>query len=329
LTLFNATAGTARGEEIETLRIGSVAPDGTGWARELHTFARFAEAESHGTLKIKLYLDGVAGDELEMGARIKRDQLDGVASGHMLCEEIAPALKVLRLPGMFESRDEAREVVTHLLPTMESEARASGFLLLGAVGLGPDVFFTREPVRTLAELRRLRLWRWDVDTVGILTARDMGMRIAPTPVYEARRAYDSGALDGFMASPSSALAFQWWSSARYLTDLHSAYLYGCLLVAERSFQRLSVLQQQAVRAGAAQLLVGIDQIGRKQDDALLGGLFARQGLRTVPVSAQFRAEYFAAAKAARDHLGETLVPREVLERALRLLADYRLEHARR
>jgi len=46
----------------------------------------------------------------------------------------------------------------------------------------------------------------------------------------------------------------------------------------------------------------------------------------VSVNATFRAEFFAAAKAARDRLGERLVPPALLEKVLRLLVDYRVEH---
>ena len=114
-----------------------------------------------------------------MGERVRRGQLDGVASGHFLCQAVAPSMRVLRIPGVFESRDEARDVVTRLQSTIEDEAAKNGFVILGAAGLGPDIFFTREPVRSLEDLRRLKLWRWDLDDVGISTSREMGMTVVP------------------------------------------------------------------------------------------------------------------------------------------------------
>jgi TRAP-type C4-dicarboxylate transport system substrate-binding protein len=310
------------------LRVASVAPEGTGWAREFHAFVRYVEAEAKGQLKIKLYLNSVAGDELEMGERIKRGQLEGAASGQFLCQALAPSMRILRLPGVFQSRDESRDVVARLQPTIEAEAAQHGFVLLGSAGLGPDVLFTKEPVRNMADVRRLKLWRWDIDEIGIVTSRAMGMQIVPTKLYDARRAYDDGKLDGYVAAPTAALAFQWSAGARYVTDLHNGYLYGCLVFGEKPFQKLSPEQQAALRAGAARMLIGIEDLGRRQDAQLLGGLFQKQGVRTVPVSESFRAEYFAAAKAARDRMGEDVVPRALLERVLRMLADYRVEHPR-
>jgi TRAP-type C4-dicarboxylate transport system substrate-binding protein len=326
LPLVALLAASTAGAEPTQLRIGSVAPDGSGWARELNAFAHSVAAESHGTLTIKLYLNAVAGDELEMGERVRRGQLDGVTSGQMLCEELSPSMKVLRLPGVFQSRDEANDVINKLKQTIEAEARGHGFVILGEAGLGPDIFFARTPVTSLAELRQVRFWRWDIDDVAITMSREMGLQVMPTPLYQARRAYEDGRLDGFVAAPSAALAFQWSAEAHYVVDLRSAYIYGCLVLSERSYQRLTPEQQTALRAGSARTLVGIEELGRKQDAQLIGGLFQKQGLRVLPVSESFRAEYFAAAKAARDRVGERLVPRALLERVLRMLADYRIEH---
>jgi len=242
---------------------------------------------------------------------------------------MSPSMRVLRMPGVFQSRDEARDVMTRLQSTIEEEAAKNGFIMLGAAGLGPDVFFTREPVRSLEDARRMKLWRWDVDDVGIAASRDMGMQIVALPLGEARRAYDEKRIDGFLAAPSAALAFQWSAAAGYVTDLHSGYIYGCLVFGERQFQRLKPELQAAVRAGAARMLVGIDELGRRQDEQLLGGLFGKQGLKSVPVSQAFRAEYFAAAKAAREQIADRMIPRELLERVLRMLADYRIEHPQR
>ena len=259
-----------------------------------------------------------------------KGQLDGVASGQFLCQTAAPSMRVLRMPGVFQSRDEARDVVARLQPTVEDEAAHNGFVILGAAGLGPDVFFTREPVRSLEDVappqavalghRRGRHRR---------LAADGPRRSCRCASSEARRAYDDKRIDGFIAAPSAALAFQWSSVASYVTDLHSGYIYGCLVFGERQFQRLAPELQAAMRAGAARMLVGIDELGRRQDEALLGGLFSKQGLKSVPVSPAFRAEYFAAARSTRAQLVDRLIPRALLERVLRMLADYRIEHPQR
>ena len=309
-----------------TLRLSTIAPDGSLLARDLKRFAEDVAAATGGQLKIKWYFNGVAGDELEQADRIAKGQLDGAASGQMFCNQIIPSMRVTRLPGVFQNRDEAADAINRLHSTLEKEAHEHGFFLLTTVSLGPDVIFTRRPIKTLTELRKIKLWRWDSDEVGIVTSRDMGLQVVPSPVGEAARAYDDGRVDGFLAIPLAALAFQWSSRARYVTDLRGSYIWSCLVVTEKAINHLPIAHQQALRDAAARARERFEDVGKRTDEALLGGLFAKQGAISVPVSDQLRAEYLAAARDARSRVTGRLVPKELIDRVMQMLADYRVEH---
>lgn len=75
LLLCAATAAA----EPHVIRLSSVAPEGTGWARLLRSFTRDVESATGGDVKVKWYLGGIAGDEVRVLERIRRDQLDGAA----------------------------------------------------------------------------------------------------------------------------------------------------------------------------------------------------------------------------------------------------------
>ena len=152
-------AGGARADEPIVVRMASVAPGGRVWANLLPDWARELEAVSHGSMRARWYFSGITGDELETFAGIQKGHLDGIASGGMICERLAPSMKVQGLAGVFQSREEAAYVMERMRPTLEEETRHAGFELLVATGLGPEVLFTRTPVRSMAELRKLRLWR--------------------------------------------------------------------------------------------------------------------------------------------------------------------------
>ena len=110
--------------------MGTVAPEGSGWARELSALARYVEAEAKGALRVKLYFDGVAGDELEMGERMQQ----GAARRRRLGPVPLPGGSRRRCaccasPGVFQSRDEARDVVDP--PAADHRARrrrSNGFV---------------------------------------------------------------------------------------------------------------------------------------------------------------------------------------------------------
>jgi TRAP-type C4-dicarboxylate transport system substrate-binding protein len=323
LACLLALTATAAAAEPRLLKLAAISPDGTLWSRELRTTAQEIEAGTDGAVHIKLYLGAVAGDETEVAARIAKGQLDAVASAGVLCDQVSPTLRAISIPGLFTTRAEGAAVSQKLRPTMDEESQKSGFALVGVTTLGQDVLFTRTPVRTLAELRALKLWRWDGDDVGIATTRAMGLHVVPTPVPEALAAMEAGRLDGFMAIPTAALAFQWSTRTRYLTSLRAGHLNGCILVANRAFDRLAIEHQQIVRAAVAKLEARLEEISRREDDALVGELFARQGLQVTAPSATLRADFFAAAQKARATLSDAVVSHAVIARVLKALAEVR------
>jgi TRAP-type C4-dicarboxylate transport system substrate-binding protein len=285
------------------------------------------ESGTGGAVKMKWYFGGITGDELETLARAQKGLLDGFGSGGMACERIMPSMKVTRLIAVFQSREEASYIARRLQGTFAEEALANGFQAMTVSGMGADVVFSNKPIRTFAELRKLRLWRWDLDETANRFAREMGMTVVPTKLEEGLHSFDRGELDGYVAIPSAALAFQWTTRARYITNLRLGYLYGCMAITNRAMDRLAPAHQQVVRAAATKLAIRWNEFGADQDTALLGPLAKQQGLTVTQASETMRAELFRVAAEVRNRLGAALVPPALLDRVMRLLADYRAEHA--
>jgi TRAP-type C4-dicarboxylate transport system substrate-binding protein len=321
-------ATLAHADPPRRVRIATIVPEGTAWAREVHAFEREVVHASDGRLEVKTFYGGIAGDELQVAERIAREQLDGIGSGGMLCQRVIPTMRVLAVPGLFQSREEAVHVLGLLREQMAAEARANGFELLGTSGLGPVMLFSRTPVRTLDELRAIKAWVWDAD-LFIEGMRSMGLAVVPTPLADALRAYDEGKIDGFWAVPTAALAFHWSARARYLTELRSRYLSACLLISARAFDRLSYAEQLIVRAAAARLDRRFESVQSDTDAQLLGGLFQKQGLTVVPLSDALRSQFLSMAAKTRAQLDPKVFPAATIEKVLILLGDYRGEHAAR
>jgi TRAP-type transport system periplasmic protein len=323
VALFGA-AGQASADPV-VLRIATVAPEGTSWARELRAWARDTEQVTGSKVRIKIYFGGIAGSEEVVLDRIRREQLDG-AVGSELCTKLAPSLKVARVVGVFQTRDENTYVLSRLKPKLDAEFLKAGFINFGVAGLGSELLFTRDPVANLETLKKLRLWVWASDDVLPPQAKAMGLLVVQTPLEEAGRAFEARKVDGFITIPTAALAFQWTTQVRWLTNLRISFRSGCTLIAARAFDALSVEVQQAMKSVAGKLNQRIEAIGRREDDALVGGLLAAQGLKSVEPSERLRAEFFDAALRVRP--GTQIAPEAVLQQVLSWLADYRAEHGR-
>jgi TRAP-type C4-dicarboxylate transport system substrate-binding protein len=314
----------AAAEEPVVLRWATVAPEGSAWAREGQAFAREVAQLTEGRVKIKFYWGGITGDELQTLEHVRRGRIDAIASGGMSCLRMAPSLRVFRIPGMFRDRGEAAHVNNRLQSTIDAEFLRAGYINLGELSVGPEMMFTREPVRSMSDLKRLKVWFWDLDPVLAAQLPAMGLSTASGPISEALHLFESGQSQAIFAVPTAALAFQWSAQSRYLLDLPLGMLRGCLVVTTRAYDALRSEDQHALRVAGAKAALRLEEVGRESDEALLRGLFARQGLALVMPSEGFRSELFAAATAARDQMPDSVVPRALVLRVLTILADYRM-----
>jgi TRAP-type C4-dicarboxylate transport system substrate-binding protein len=307
-----ALARRAVAEPEHVIRLSSVAPDGTGYARQMRAFAIDTLVETHGRVRIKPYFSAVAGDEHQAWERVQRGQLDMVASAAMLCEQLSPSMRVMRLPGLFRSREEAQAVMTRLKPITDREFERSGARNLGGVMVGGVMIFSRDPLRSLEDIRKHTMWIWDADKMMAPIYGALGLPVLSLPINEAGRAYEQHRHDGFTATPAAALAFQWSTLAHYYEPLNVAYLVGCLAVANRAFDELTLADQQALQGMDAQLL---------------GGLFEKQGLHMVPVTSTLKVEYEVGAARARAALmADHVVDPELVGKVEQMLSEIRSSH---
>jgi TRAP-type C4-dicarboxylate transport system substrate-binding protein len=321
-TLALSAAGHA---DPVVLRMAAIAPDGTEWARALKAFANEIEVQSKGELRMKWYLGGVAGDELTALDRVKRGQLDGEA-GAIFCQKLAPTLRVARVPGLFDSREEFNYVASRLKPTLDEEFRKSGFTNLGEAVFGIDVLFSRTPIRSLDELLGARMWAWNLDPVWQGAANGMGMKTIVTTIDEHSPAWRRKAYDAFFCVPGAALAYQWTTETGYVAELGATALPACLVVSNTAIDPLPNELKQVLVSASAKFMNRFNEVSEHLDHSLVGGLLEKQGLVKVQVSPQFKAQFNEAAMAAAKKQGAALLSPSTLETVQKMLGEYRATH---
>src|SRR5581483_1292826 len=228
------------------------------------------------------------------------------------CQRLAPSMWVTRVAGLLRDREQQQTVLNRMRPTVEREFDQHGMVALGVAPFGTDIVFTRAPVRSLADLRKQRLWVYDLDDVLTKQLPAMGLSVVPMPLEKAGAAFDDGKIDGFIATPTSTLAYQWISRLHYFTELPIAFLPGCITISHASFDAIGIEDQKAIRAAAAKFVVRFIDVGVRTDDQLLSGLFEKQGVKHLAPTPSFFEEFLALARAQHAALAD-LVPKALLD----------------
>ena len=308
---------------VITLRMAAIAPEGTSWGRLLGSFADEVERTTHGSVRIKWQLGGIAGDEATTLERVRHGELAGLA-GAIFCQKIAPSMHAIEVAGLARDDEEAAEVMRQLRPLFEEEARGTPFQFLSvSSGFGHRVLFSRDPVRSLAELRAGHFWVYDLDELEQAQLGLMGINVVPLPIDEAGRAYDGHRVDGFVSIPWAAVAYRYGVKARYFTDLHSMFLPSCMIVSRDAYASLDSDGQRALNAAGAHIEARFERLGAKEHADMLVRAFPREGLRAVPMDDSFQKEFLEAARAASARLGPRLAPLPLVRRVSAILTEMR------
>ena len=251
------------GADAQTLKIAAVVPDGMGWMQEMRNSAKEISDRTEGRVRFKFYPGGVMGNDKGVLRKIRIGQLHGgamTASGLMAIYRDAV---IYNLPFIFWSYAEVDYVRKHMDPLIIDALRERGFISFGLVENGFSYFMSRQPIRTVDELRKRKVWVPDDEEVGRTVFEALGVFPVPLPLTDVLTALQTGLVDTVPNSPVGHITFQWHRRMKYFTDVPLLYLYGTLVIQRRAFERLGSEDQAVVHEVLAAASGRIDRRNRE------------------------------------------------------------------
>jgi TRAP-type C4-dicarboxylate transport system substrate-binding protein len=206
------------GAQTHTLKLATVAPKGTPWAKLLINFKRAVEKKSKGRLVVKLYLGGTMGDENATVRQAARGRIQGVGVSTGSMATLVPELNAVEIPFMFRSAQEADYVLDKKLTgPMEKLFRDRG-LVLGFWSENGFRHFgsTDRPINNPSDLRNRKM-RSQESFVHIEMWKALSSSAQAIPTTEVITALKTGTVDGFDQALLYAIAAGWHNSIKHLT----------------------------------------------------------------------------------------------------------------
>jgi TRAP-type C4-dicarboxylate transport system substrate-binding protein len=220
------------------LKFATLAPAGSAWMQLLEAWAEEVREKSDGRLVFKIYPGGVQGDEPDVLKKIRFGQLQGGAfTGYGVGHIYSPA-RALELPFLFNGIDEIDYVRGRFMPAIEQGYRDNGYELLGWMEVGLIYFFSSKPIYSLEDLKKRRIWQWTGDPMGQAFFDASGIAPVPLSIIDVYTSLSTGLIDTVYCPPLGAIALQWFTKTRYVTNVPMANGIGSLVVSSRFFQSL-------------------------------------------------------------------------------------------
>jgi TRAP-type C4-dicarboxylate transport system substrate-binding protein len=320
LLLF--TLAVNSGAQSVLFKLGTLAPKGSPFCDVIDSVAEQWKSATNGSVQLRTYPGGVSGSEPDMVRKMKIGQLDAASLTAMGLSIIDPAFTVLQLPGMFDSWEELNYCRTRLAPLISERLEKQGFIVLSYSDLGGIYFFTKKPVRSVAELKKLKICTFAVDQRSKGLWAKAGFNIVDLDATELLAGLQTGLADGYANVSILSLAMQWFGAARYMVAVKYGYAQGMTVVRKEKWLTLEPAQQERLRqiaqevtAAAAPKIRSIDQMAI--DKMVTFGLRVYQ-----PPEAEI-ASWLEPVVKIYPQVREELVPADVFDRAISFRDEFR------
>lgn len=292
----------ATGAQAMTLKIATMSPDGSGWMTKMRAGAAEVKTRTEGRVDFKFYTGGTMGNDRAVLNKIKIGQLQGGAVTGGSLSDVARDIQVYSLPLKFKSFDEVDYVRSKMDVPFSKALESAGFVNFGfAEGGFAYAMSKNAPVSSIAALRKQRVWIPDNDRQSEEALKSFQVTPVPLSLADVLPSLQTGIIDTVASSPIGAVALQWHTQVKYLTDLPMSYFVGTLAIDHKAFSKLAPNDQAIVREVMSKVFRDIDQQNRKDNIAAYDTLL-KQGVKQVKPSSQELAEWARFSNVASEQM---------------------------
>ncbi|MEW8138699.1 MAG: TRAP transporter substrate-binding protein DctP [Candidatus Thiodiazotropha endolucinida] len=306
-----------------TLKIATLAPDGTNWMKEMRSAAKQIKQQTDGRVKIRFYPGGVMGNDSSVLRKIRIGQLHGGAITGGGLSSVYKDAQVYTLPFQFRNLQEVDAVRQVMDPQIIEGLKKQGYISFGLSEGGFAYLLSNSPVTSTENMKDLKIWIPEGDQVNASMFQELGISPVPLPLTDVLTGLQTGLIDTIASAPIGAIALQWHTRVSYLTQVPLAYLYATLVLKENAFNKLRQSDQSVVKQILESAFDRIDRQNRADNEQAMIAL-KRQGVEFIsPSTVQQQAWEAHAGKTLRKLSKESIFSEHMLNRMQSLIQQYR------
>jgi len=275
----------AQAQAATTIKIATVAPDGTAWMREMRAGADAVKKRSADRVEIKYYPCGVMGDEGSVLRKIKIGQLQGVAFTGGELAQIDKDAQIYSMPFLFKTQDEVDKVRVQLDPLLKQSFEKAGFEAVGISGGGFAYLMSVKDIRNKEDLKAAKVWVPQGDRIAEAGFKAGGVTPIPLPLADVYTSLQTGLIDTVANTPAGAIAFQWHTKLKHMVDLPLTYVVGILVIDKKVVDGLTPEDRKALEEELGAAFARLEKINR-DDNAQARGALEKQGVAIFTPTAE-------------------------------------------
>ncbi len=310
-----------------TIKLGTLAPIGSPWEVGLRRIAADWDRISGGSVTLRIYAGGIAGDEPDMIRKMRIGTLNAAGITVSGLQGIFKGFKTLSYPLLVRNDGELFYVLDHMKPSFEQELEKRGFHAIMWSPGGWVYLFSRRPVIYPNDLKSQKLWVWSGDPDEIQAYQRAGFQTVTLAVTDLMTSLQGGMADALVTSPLLAASNQWFGVVNNMSTLKLGPLWGATIITDKAWSEVPPDLQQKLMDAAQQVADSLTPELVKADDQAIE-IMKKYGLVINKVPQKAEAEWADLLDKTFSSLVGTTYDAQSFDMATKYLNEYLASHPR-
>jgi TRAP-type C4-dicarboxylate transport system substrate-binding protein len=243
LLLLLAPVGNAA-SKTTIIKLATLAPEGSTWIEIFNDLNVELKKNTGNGVRLKIYPGGVLGDEKDMIRKMYVGQIHGAVLTSAGLSSIFKEMDVFQIPFLFKTYDEVDYVLKKMEGFFKKGFADKGYVLPAWSEGGFIRLMSTKPMASLDDLRNAKIWTWEDAPMAKAIFDEAGISAIPLSLPDVLVGLQTGLVEVVYAPPSGAIALQWFTRTKFMTDVPLIYLIGGIVIKNNMFKKLSPANRQ-------------------------------------------------------------------------------------
>lgn len=281
LTLAALLAAPAALAQDVTIKLATVAPQGSTWHSLLKEMGEKWSELSGGKVKLKIYAGGTQGSEGDMVRKMGVGQLQAAALSNVGLHDLVQDPMVFSTPGLMDEAAYAA-VLPKVEAKLNKQLEDKGYVVLSWAAVGTVYIFCTKPYATPEAAGEAKFFAWDGDPGSIEAFKLIGFRPVVLSSTDIVPSLQTGMINCIANAPAVVLTGRLFDKANKMIDYPWSYLIGTTVVKKEVWDKIPADVKPKLIAVAKEINARVDkEVKRLNDDAIAA--MKKQGLEVVKV----------------------------------------------
>ena len=266
--------------KVTTIKIATLAPEGSSWIRTFEDLNAELKQKTNNSVRLKVYPGGVLGDEKDMIRKMYVGQIQGAVLTSAGLSALFSEMDVFQIPFLFESYDEVDYVLEKMSGFFKKGFSERGYTLPAWSEGGFIRLMSTVPIASLSDLKKAKVWTWEDAPMAKAIFDEAGISAIPLSLPDVLVGLQTGLVEVVYAPPTGAISLQWFTKAKYMTDVPLIYLIGGIVIKNNAIKELTPAHQQVFMELCPKYMGQLKLIIRKENQEAIQ-VMAKHGVKVI------------------------------------------------